>query len=142
MLRYVCPVLRAFVAALLAGAANAPAYAAPQVLLSTFQDSPDPVASTRQLTYELQVSNNSLTAQADGVQLSVPIPAGASFVSVSDAAECSYASQTVTCLFGTLPDAGSDLPKSATPPGRAPAGAHAVGFVEHRPGAGLPRGAE
>ena len=60
------------------------------------------MASTQQLTYELQVSNNSLTTQADGVQLSVPIPAGATFVSVSDA-ECSYASQTVTCSFGTLP---------------------------------------
>jgi len=107
MLRYVCPVVRTLVVALLGCGAISPAYAAPQVLLSTFQDSPDPVASTQQLTYELQVSNNSLTTQADGVQLSVPIPAGASFVSVSDA-QCSYASQTVTCSFGTLPDAGSD----------------------------------
>src|SRR3569833_728688 len=112
MLRYVCPVIRALAVALLACVADAPAYAAPQVLLSTFQDSPDPVASTQQLTYELQVSNNSLTAQADGVQLSVPIPVGATFVSVSDA-ECGYASQTVTCSFGTLPDAGSD-PTGAT----------------------------
>ncbi|HWM69579.1 MAG TPA: SdrD B-like domain-containing protein, partial [Steroidobacteraceae bacterium] len=98
--------------ALLALGTITPAHAAPLVLLSTFQDSPDPVASTQQLTYELQVSNNSLTTQADGVQLSVPIPAGATFVSVSDA-ECSYASQTVTCSFGTLPDAGSD-PSGAT----------------------------
>ena len=88
MLRYVCPVVRTLVVALLGCGAISPAYAAPQVLLSTFQDSPDPVASTQQLTYELQVSNNSLTTQADGVQLSVPIPAGASFVSVSDA-QCS-----------------------------------------------------
>jgi large repetitive protein len=112
MFRYVRPVLRALAVALLALGAIAPAYASPLVLLSTFQDSPDPVASTQQLTYELQVSNNSLTTQADGVQLSVPIPAGATFVSVSDA-ECSYASQVVTCSFGTLPDAGSD-PSGAT----------------------------
>ena len=112
MLRYVGPVLRALAVALLACGAIAPVYGAPQVLLSTFQDSPDPVASTQQLTYELQVSNNSLTAQADGVQLSVPIPAGATFVSASDV-ECSYASQTVTCSFGTLPDAGTD-PTGAT----------------------------
>ena len=76
------------------------AYADPIVKLLTFQDSPDPVASTQQFTYELQV-NNTLSAQADGVQLSVPIPSGATYVSVSDGA-CSYASQTVTCSFGTL----------------------------------------
>ena len=107
MLRHVCQVVRALGVALLGCGAISTAYATPRVLLSTFQDSPDPVASTQQLTYELQVSNNSLTTQADGVQLSVPISAGASFVSVSDA-QCSYASQTVTCSFGTLPDAGSD----------------------------------
>src|SRR6266702_1583615 len=81
--RYVRPVQRALAVAVLALGAIAPAYADQLVLLSTFQDSPDPVASTQQLTYELQVSNNSLTTQADGVQLSVPIPAGATFVSVS-----------------------------------------------------------
>ena len=84
------------------------AYADPIVKLLTFQDSPDPVASTQQLTYELQVNNTSFSSQADGVTLTVPIPAGATYVSVSDGA-CSYASQTVTCSFGTLAPAAAKI---------------------------------
>src|SRR5688572_2613194 len=63
--------------------------AAPLVELATFQDSPDPVASTQQLTYHLVVNNVSDTLAADGVTLNVPIPSGATFISVSHAS-CSY----------------------------------------------------
>ncbi|MFL6601576.1 MAG: SdrD B-like domain-containing protein [Steroidobacteraceae bacterium] len=78
------------------------AQADPVVKLLTFQDSPDPVPSTTTLTYQLQVSNTDFAASAANVQLTVPIPTGASFVSVSDAA-CSYIAPNVVCSFGTLP---------------------------------------
>src|SRR5262245_19820315 len=78
------------------------AQADPIVKLLTFQDSPDPVSSTTTLTYQLQVSNTDFAASAANVQLTVPIPARASFVSASDAA-CSYAAPNVVCSFGTLP---------------------------------------
>ena len=74
----------------------------PIIKLLTFQDSPDPVPSTSTLTYQLQVSNTDFVASAANVQLTVPIPTGASFVSASDAA-CSYAAPNVVCSFGTVP---------------------------------------
>src|SRR5438128_4778624 len=77
------------------------AQADPIIKLLTFQDSPDPVSSTTTLNYQLQVSNTDFAASASNVQLTVPIPAAASFVSASDAA-CSYAAPNVVCSFGTV----------------------------------------
>jgi len=82
--------------------ASVAAHADPIVRLLTFQDTPDPVSSTATLQYQFQVSNTSFVSAAAGVTLSVPIPSGASFVSVSDAA-CAYASPNVECNFGSLP---------------------------------------
>lgn len=78
------------------------AHADPMVKLLTFQDTPDPVASTTQLTYQLQVSNTDFTNSAAGVALSVPLPAGVTFISVDDPA-CSFSSPNVVCSFGTVP---------------------------------------
>ncbi len=74
----------------------------PIIKLLTFQDTPDPVASTNSLTYHLQVSNTSFVASADNVVLTVPIPAGATYVSSSDVT-CSYSAPNVICSFGTVP---------------------------------------
>ncbi|MFO1467452.1 MAG: hypothetical protein U1F35_13615 [Steroidobacteraceae bacterium] len=78
------------------------AQADPIIKLLNFQDVPDPVPATNALTYQLQVSNTSFVSSAAGVVLTVPIPAGASFVSASDAA-CSYSAPNVVCNFGTVP---------------------------------------
>jgi uncharacterized repeat protein (TIGR01451 family) len=90
-----------FAAALLALAMLSSAHADPIVKLLTFQDTPDPVSSTQQLTYHLQVSNTSFTTPSANTLLTVPIPSGVTFVSVSDAA-CSYGAPNVVCNFGTL----------------------------------------
>lgn len=87
-----------FVAATVAATVS---HAAPLVQLATFQDSPDPVASTQQLTYQLRVNNVSPTLPADGVTLNVPVPVGATFVSVSDPS-CNYFAPNVFCTFGTM----------------------------------------
>ena len=88
--------------ALLALLGASSAQADPIVKLLNFQDSPDPVAATNPLTYHLQVSNTSFGTAAAGVTLTVPIPAGATFVSASDAA-CTYTAPNVVCSFGTVP---------------------------------------
>jgi len=77
------------------------AHADPIIKLLNFQDTPDPVASTNQLVYHLQISNTSFSSSAAGVTLTVPIPAGATYVSASDGA-CGYTAPNVVCSFGTV----------------------------------------
>lgn len=104
---------------LLGTLATSLANADPLIKLLTFQDLPDPVASTQQLTYHLQVSNASQDTAATGVALTVPIPAGATFVSVSPGS-CSYSAPNVLCNFGTvLPDTNIliDIVLQVTAPG-------------------------
>ena len=75
------------------------AQAEPIVKLLTFQDSPDPVSSTQDLTYHLQVST--VSASATGVVLTVPIPTGATFLSASDGS-CTYSAPNVVCNLGSM----------------------------------------
>jgi len=73
--------------------------AEPIVKLLTFQDTPDPVSSTQDLTYHLQVST--VSASATGVVLTVPIPVGATFISASDGS-CTYTAPNVVCSLGAM----------------------------------------
>lgn len=86
---------------LMALAAIPQVHASPLIEVLTLQDSVDPIPATEQLTYSVQVSNVNTLTPADGVELSVALPGGVSFISVSNGA-CTHASGTVTCDLGTL----------------------------------------
>ena len=85
----------------LAALATSQAVASPLIEVLTLQDSEDPIAATEELTYSVQVSNVSGSTSADGVELTVDLPAGVEFISTSNGA-CAHASGTVTCTLGTL----------------------------------------
>jgi uncharacterized repeat protein (TIGR01451 family) len=93
------------------------AHADPIVKLLTFQDSPDPVSSTQNLTYHLQVST--VLADAAGVVLTVPVPAGTTFISASDGS-CTYTAPNVVCGLGSMladTDRLVDIVLNVTAPG-------------------------
>ncbi len=71
--------------------------------IASFGDSPDPVPAGGLVTYTARVTNSALD-DALNVVLSVPVPAGTTFVSTT--APCAQAAGTVTCPLGTI--AGSD----------------------------------
>lgn len=77
------------------------AHAVPLIRVLTLQDSVDPIPATEVLTYSVQVSNVDSSTPAQGVQLTVALPAGVSFISVNNGA-CSHAAGTVTCALGTV----------------------------------------
>ena len=88
--------------ALTALAASAAAWASdPQI--ASFGDNPDPVPAGGNVTYTARITNSALDS-ATNVSLSVPVPAGTTFVSTT--APCALAAGTVTCNLGTV--AGSD----------------------------------
>ena len=71
--------------------------------ISQLVDNPDPAIRGGQITYSITVENNA-NDTATGVQLSVPLPATTSFVTVSDP-RCSHdggTPGTVTCTLGDL----------------------------------------
>ena len=88
----------AFVLSCLGSAAFA---ADPQI--SSFIDNPDPVPAGGNVTYTARITNSALD-DATSVVLSVPVPAGASFVSAT--APCALSAGVVSCALGTV--AGSD----------------------------------
>ncbi len=65
-------------------------------LTLTFTDSPDPVAISSPVTYTLNVANGNLE-RADNVQVTIPLPAGATYVS-----GCSLSGSNVICDFTDL----------------------------------------
>ncbi len=67
----------------------------------TKSDSPDPVTQGQQLTYAINVKNNSTTVVANGVVATDTLDPNTTFVSASGAA-CSASGQTVTCNVGAL----------------------------------------
>ncbi|MBN1255083.1 MAG: DUF11 domain-containing protein [Deltaproteobacteria bacterium] len=72
--------------------------------ISQLVDNPDPGIRGGQITYSITVENNA-NDTATGVQLSVPLPADTSFVSVSGHPSCSHdggTPGTVTCNLGDL----------------------------------------
>ena len=90
---------------ILAVTACAAAWAAdPQV--SSFTDSPDPVAAGAQVTYTAQIENSGFD-DATGVVATVPAPAGATFISAT--APCILNAGNVVCSLGTLGANSSDL---------------------------------
>lgn len=68
-------------------------------LAVTASDSPDPVADTGTLTYDVVVTNNGPLA-ATGAVLTDNLPANVGFVSAT--AGCTQASRIVTCAIGNL----------------------------------------
>ena len=93
------------------------AHAEPIVKLLSFQDSPDPVPSTENLTYTLQVST--ISGSATGVVLTVPIPAQTTFISASDPS-CTYTAPNVVCNIGAMgvaTDRFVDIVVNVTAPG-------------------------
>ncbi|MFT3665547.1 SdrD B-like domain-containing protein [Piscinibacter sp.] len=72
-------------------------------LISSFTDNPDPVPAGGNVTYTAVVSNQMPDA-ATNVVLTVPVPAGATFVSA--AAPCALSGGSVVCNLGSV--AGSD----------------------------------
>ena len=82
--------------------------------ISSFNDTPDPVPAGGLYDYVVRVDNNAADA-ATGVQLTLSVPAGATFVSASPAAaNCSATSATtVQCNLGTVGALGND-PRDVT----------------------------
>lgn len=72
-------------------------------------DSPDPVTTGEQLTYTLDIANETNagdgTDNATGVTATDVLPAGVAFVSASDG--CTNSSGTVTCQIGDLDEGAS-----------------------------------
>ncbi|MBN1148621.1 MAG: DUF11 domain-containing protein [Anaerolineales bacterium] len=66
---------------------------------------PDPVQAGSPLTYTLEIHNQGAFSAA-GLLLEDQLPAGASFVSASQAG-CTHANGLVTCKLGDLPAGGS-----------------------------------
>ncbi|GHE88911.1 SdrD B-like domain-containing protein [Thalassotalea profundi] len=76
---------------------------AADVLVSTLEDSPDPAPRGGEINYAITVGNNAADAAAD-VELTFPLPATTSFVSV-DNGSCTHdggAPGSVNCDFGNL----------------------------------------
>ena len=65
-------------------------------LTLTFSDNPDPVVVDNQLTYNVNVANSNLN-RADDVFVTVPLPAGTTYVS-----GCSLSGSNILCDFGSL----------------------------------------
>ena len=73
----------------------------------TKTDSPDPVLSGQQLTYNLTVQNNG-PASAPSVSLSDSLPGGITFVSATASqGSCVRIGSTVTCALGTIANGSS-----------------------------------
>jgi uncharacterized repeat protein (TIGR01451 family) len=69
--------------------------------------SPDPVTVGGVLTYQVTVSNAG-PANATGVTMTDPLPAGVTFISASPSqGNCTPTAGTVTCSLGTIPNGGS-----------------------------------
>ncbi len=71
----------------------------PAADLGIVKEAPAKVEAGGQITYQLHIVNNG-PAQATGVEVSDPLPAGTEFVSAS--AACSFAAGTVTCELAEL----------------------------------------
>ena len=86
----------------------AAAFAAdPQV--AAFTDAPDPVSAGGDVVYSIRIDNISIDA-ATNTTLTLPIPAGATFVSATPASQnCSVVATNVVCNLGTLGAAGTDI---------------------------------
>jgi len=70
-------------------------------------DSPDPLLVGANLTYNITVTNAG-PATANNVTLTDPLPAGVTFVSVTQSqGTCSQAAGTVTCPLGAIANAGT-----------------------------------
>lgn len=69
--------------------------------LTVVKTAPAQVNADSDLTYSFTYRNSGATTISN-VQVTEAIPAGTTFVSVSDTVNCSEASGTVTCDFGTL----------------------------------------
>jgi uncharacterized repeat protein (TIGR01451 family) len=82
------------------------------VLISMFDDNPDPVARGGEVTYTINVENQQADIATD-VELSFPLPVNTVFVSL-DNGSCSHDGGTpgvVTCTYGDM------LGTAAIPPG-------------------------
>lgn len=94
-------------AALSIAAGGALAAADPQV--AAFTDAPDPVPAGGTVTYTARIDNAGADPSLNTV-LTVPIPAGATFVSTSPpAANCVYTAPNVVCTLGTIAPLGADI---------------------------------
>ena len=67
----------------------------------TKSDGPDPVRQGEQLSYQIEVKNNSTSVVANGVVATDTLDPNTTFVSASGAS-CSASGQTVTCNVGAL----------------------------------------
>lgn len=67
-------------------------------LTLTFSDSPDPVDAGGSLTYSIDVSNSNLN-KADNVIVTIPLPAGTTYISGSS---CILSGSNAVCDFGTI----------------------------------------
>jgi len=78
------------------------AYAEVDMNITSFGDSPDPVPASFDFTYDLMIENSGVDPAPDAA-LSVTLPAGITFKSVTPAA-CGYnaGAGQVECAFGTL----------------------------------------
>ncbi len=79
----------------------------PQV--AAFNDAPDPVPAGGNVTYSIRVDNNGIDAALSTV-LTMPVPAGAVFVSASPpAANCVFTAPNVVCSLGSIAPGGADV---------------------------------
>lgn len=93
----------AIVLATLASSATG-ALAAVDIQFKSFQDVPDPVPAGGTYTYAIEVENSN-TDPAVNARMSLPLPAGVTFVSANTTiGSCSHApaTNTVSCNFGTM----------------------------------------
>lgn len=65
-------------------------------LTLTFSDTPDPIVTGNQLTYNVNVANSS-DKRADDVKVTIPLPTGTAYVS-----GCSLSGSNVVCDFGSI----------------------------------------
>ncbi len=84
------------------GLAAGAAFAVPNIQVTTFDDSPDPVSASAELVYSIRVENGG-DQPANAVQVVTSIPAGTSFMSASDN-RCAQSGGNVICDFATLAD--------------------------------------
>jgi len=87
------------------GSSNPFEVVAPNDLILTMDDSPDPVSAGASLTYSLRITNTG-PSTATAVTVTNALPPGVTFLSaISSQGTCARSGSTVSCVLGTVPTA-------------------------------------
>lgn len=86
---------------------SATVFAAADIQVTSYVDTPDPVGATQTVTYSMVVDNNG-DLVADNVHALATVPSGMSFVSAtSSAGTCAYSAPNVDCSVGSVAASGA-----------------------------------